>query len=380
MRISKLYLPAAAMVGAVALAGCGGGDGDSMTNMNRENGGGGTGFSVADLPADTTGVLTYDPDSRQVFRVAPDDYYTIPGIDAVVHCPKEATGGCRWRISADNEIEVTNGATVILAKDVPAAPPPVASTEGGGDWLSSSSLVSGATGGSTNAFALERGNVTVDIADTATASAVIPGSGGLQTTLRLRHNRAGPAGDVTVSDTDYLVWGAWQEGPTQDPGPDPKFTVRASGSMPYGDTPSNQLANARYANSAVGFDKSGTDPTEEWSGTVTLDANFDTGYISGEVTTGFDSAANVANIDLKKTKIGASFSGTATVTSNGTGTNVAGSASSGSWEGTFYGPSGDRPTGTAGTFAAKRPKGTNVTAYEIQGAFGTTAEAPVDLP
>ena len=394
MRISKLLMPAVTLAGALALAGCGGGS-DSMQEMaemgdvgdNDDDADDGTPKHVPIL-----GGFTYDDDDQGLFGsiVAGGEVRLgAAGTGAIISCPDDAENGCTWRYRDDGKIYGTGG-----AKGAPwkAAAAPTASTEGGGDWLSASNLVKGATGGGdANRFTLERGGVELAIPNTeGTAASDIPQSGGMRVSLRLRHNRASAgsgAGTTPSGDVDYLVWGAWEEGPAQDPGPDPKFTVRATGSMPYVGTPSDQLANARYTNGAVGFDKDGDGDMEPWVGQVVLDANFDTGYINGDVYhadgegTALNATADVASIELKKTKIGASFSGSATVTSNGTGANadnLPGSASSGSWEGAFYGPSTAQPTGTAGTFAAKRPKdGTKATAYEIQGAFGTTGVAPL---
>jgi len=388
MRISKLTLPALTVAGALALAGCGGGS-DSMQEMaemgdvgdNDDDADDGTPKHVPIL-----GGFTYDDDDQGLFGsiVAGGEVRLgAAGTGAIISCPDDAENGCTWRYRDDGKIYGTGG-----AKGAPwkAAAAPTASTEGGGDWLSASNLVKGATGGGTHTFTLERGGVELAIPDTSSDAADIPQSGGQEISLRLRHNRVAAgteAGTTPSGDVDYLVWGAWEEGPVQDPGPDPKFTVRAAGSMPYVGTPSDQLANALYTNGAVGFEKEGDEGMEPWAGRVRLRANFDTGYISGTVdATGggvLNSGADVASINLKKTKIGASFSGSATVTRNGSGAgadNLPGSASSGSWEGTFYGPSTAQPTGTAGTFAAKRPKdGTKATAYEIQGAFGTTSVA-----
>ena len=415
MRISKFTLPALTVAGALALAGCGGGS-DSMGDMGDNGGsngtgggnGGATGFNVADLPEDAAGLIVYSPDLREVYRVAPDSYTDVGGTNLAVHCPEGAEGGCRWRVTADNEIEVTNGAEVILASEVPAAPGPSGGASpdsvADGNWLSDENLIDGVNDAG-NRISLKKGLATYGAVGSANGLQTItaPENGGLQTEVRLRENRvAGTDADNPSQDGDYLVWGTWETGPANSdlPGPKPTRGVLWAGSEPHGSVPATSLDSANYVGAVIGFQKVGS----TWrsinlpgTGTVNADntfnddldgvhmrANFATGYIDGRIR-GTGLSANdseVLYIDLKQVKIGAGKFGAGTevvsITPSGTEDGVRNASSSGSWEAQFFGPTSAAPTGIAGDFKATRSGGkagatgtADAPAYEVIGAFGS---------
>ena len=391
MRISKLMLPAVTVAGALALAGCGGGSSTTGAGVPDPDSSD-TSTSTSTTAQDSTKFealvepkATFDSTTISTGAIGEDDEGKVGNV--IITCTDSA--GCRWRV-ANGQLLIAGTYTHKL--DVPVTP--TASTTGGGDWLSASNLIAGAAGGgaNTNAFELEKDGVYLETPEVAHAAGS-PGAegatvinvrerGGLQTNLRLRHNRGPAAGTPAVSDLDYLVWGAWEVAPITTPGPDPERFVRATGSQPH-KAPQNVTGSATYNGDVVGFHKAGTAAWAAWNGDSRLAANFTTGYIEGviaEDVTDSDGtiatpiiASNVGSIKLSKIKItGQSLSGTATVTSAGTTSNAPGSASSGTWNVGFFGADESTlPTGVAGTFAANRPKkGTTVTAYEIQGAFG----------
>jgi len=317
-------------------------------------------------------------------------------------------------VTADNEIEVTNGAEVILSKDIPAAPGPSggASPDSVADshWLSDDNLIDGVNTTATG-MTLKKGRANYEAVGADDGEAAddgellrirVPESGGLQTTVWLMENREAQDTDTNPStDGDYLVWGAWQTGPANSdlPGPTPTRGVLWAGSEPYGSVPATSLASANYVGSVIGFQKSGT----TWSelaltgaeGTsddnpntfntdlvgVHMRANFASGYIDGRID-GFAASTQVGHIDLKQVKIGAGKFGAGTeivsVTPSGTGTGVRNASSSGSWEAQFFGPTSAAPTGIAGDFKATRSGGKlgatgteDAPAYEVIGAFGS---------
>ena len=371
--------------------------------------GGATGFNVADLPEDAAGLIVYSPDLREVYRVAPDSYTDVGGTNLAVHCPEGAEGGCRWRVTADNEIEVTNGAEVILASEVPAAPGPSggASPDSVADshWLSDDNLIDGVNEAGTR-ISLKKGLATYGAsgADNGLQTITAPENGGLQTVVRLRENRAAGTGPTAPSgDGDYLVWGAWQTGPATSglPGPKPTRGVLWAGSEPHGSVPATSLPSANYFGAVIGFQKVGnTWRAFDLPGTGTvgddnsfnaddlngvhLRANFATGYIDGRID-GDGLAANdseVNYIDLKQVKIGAGKFGAGTevvsIAPDSTDTGVRNASSSGSWEAQFFGPTSAAPTGIAGDFKATRSGGkagatgtADAPAYEVIGAFGS---------
>ena len=190
------------------------------------------------------------------------------------------------------------------------------------------------------------------------------------------------------------MWGAWEE-PGVD-GATAKHHQVWTGSTPYSGKPASTLGGddgiATYAGAdgdVHGFFKGlGSGSWREWTGTPTLTANFRKGRISGSIvptTTTLlgtdDSNANIGatSISLKETAIGATFNGSASITTHGTG---GGANSSGSWEGGFFGAGSGLPTGAAGSFNVRRPaangKGTlsatgpqsPVKELVINGAFG----------
>ena len=387
MRISKLYLPAVAMVGALALAGCGGGS-DNM-DMGGGNGGGGNGggadFSVADVPDGATGSITYSPDSRQVYRVSPDTHtkFGLGSTNVSVYCPPAATEGCRYRVTENNDVEVTNGASLVLDSSIRVATggvstPPSADT----DPLSADTLAEAlkTTGSGGTMWSATGASLDANTVGMPHARVTVDGE-----RLELSLAKAG--------DADAAYWGHWRRyKPAATEFGKPTGESRRTffgGATRYETKPDDGLDNAAYNGTGVRFYyKHGTGEWEDGSAAATLNlrANFEAGKISGQITgvaAGIgDLTGNAADIDLNETDISGSgtFRGSAAFSDDDATRN------GGSWNGAFYGSVTDSPTDdtpqvyvqpahAAGEFSvAGRLGNTPATDLRVNGAFGAALD------
>jgi len=380
MRISKLYLPAAAMAGAVALAGCGGGDGDSMTNMNmengKENGGGAGGFSVADLPEGAS--FVYDEDSRETVTVGKGSAPIRGSINLSVRC--EDDDGCQYRVRA-NSIETTNGATVVLTSSLTtptggATDRPTDST----DPLSNDVLLKALNEtrpGNQTAWNIGESNPV--LTNDGTEQSITP-LGGPRIDLHV----------IAVGDSNAAYFGHWAK--VNEPVGNPEVVAQRGtvwgGATPYGQKPEVSLGEAEYdaTDSVLLYFKNGT---ADWA-TITnggladlsLTANFSTGKVGGEITGVTESTASVFpdRIVLKETDIGSAgtFSGSAEFH----GSTV--SRKSGDWNGGFFGSTvtgtaiqaHEEPGHVAGEFRVAGRVGT--ADLRVNGAFGAACSTGCD--
>jgi len=415
------FIPAMALLaGALALAGCGGGSGVTP-------GSGGNGDSDDDSqppPAGNTdalkpyiiegGFLHTDLDEGDDGIIPTGDSVAIGGITvrgvdhvhgAKITCPDESKNGCRW-LFENGQLMLSGGAT---AERIPEPTIPEANTAdktgGAGDidWLSDRALIRAikendaghiyveieapngapvrgrdsanaiigpvgtAAGGS---FDSDRGSIT---GGSATNHFVIDTLGGRETDLRLVHTRGrtvagtGVVPDIDTLRTDYLVFGAWERRTAAQEGPksDPELGYLATGTIPRNDPQAFGIGDARYEGKALGhYSHDGGDWTE-WEGTVLLEANFapDERNIDGTVKTGISAVSGLATINLEKTRIGSSVSGSSEIDGS--------KQSSGTWKAGFYGTAIDgSPNGVAGSFRAIRPEVDTQKEADLQGAFG----------
>ena len=435
MRISKLYLPAVTVVGALALAGCGGG-GDSMDDMGdtTTTTTPTTPTTPAARPATLTGTgLTNSGGTAYDIRLEKDETYGTPN-GGTITCP---TNECVITVGAQRgtpTVTATGGAT-FAAKAVVRAPRDDR-TAGGGDasveWLSDRNLINAVKvnlgvvtgikitdsrgvehdliqdaadntsiddgdgssavgdGGEFNgSIAADGGTTGVEATSGSKIGRVVieaAAQNGDDTTLRLVHTRGR---EVTVADdnsrdrdttlSDYLVYGTWLTVTGADDGPQniPRAEVLVAGTLPWKTSDLPTTGDARYEGKALGHYKRGktgaSDPWSEWDGLVNLKANFSRGTsaISGSLTTGINDHDTDTSVIL-----GAIALENLVIGGNGKVSGVG----SGTWEAGFYGsPINGAPNGIAGSFQTirnARPGGTLVTP-QPGGATLETEQAPI---
>ena len=419
MRISKLCLPAAAMVGALALAGCGGGS-DSMDDTTMD-----------DTSTDDTST-TQDPETLAgtgltqagEIRLEKDDEYETPN-NGVITC---TTDECVITVANQRgtpRVTVTSGTVTFDPYEeliVANTGDRTGGVTGGTDWLSNRNLIRAIKQSDSGAIFVEieapngaptRGrdnaNPSVILAPVSTAAGgafnedtnditggsatnhiVVDTLGGRETDLRLVHTRGRTVnGEGAVTDrdtllTDYLVFGAWERRTAANSGPTskPQLGYLATGTIHRTNPGTFGIGDARYEGKALGHYNESDGSWSEWEGTVLLEANFapEERQISGRVNTGIttpdDGTLNLGTITLKTAQIGSSASGDSVI-AGGVGS---GSGSTGRWHASFYGTAiNGSPNGVAGDFRSQRPQITRLvddvpttvqTKASIQGAFG----------
>ena len=289
MRISRLLMPAVTLAGALALAGCGGGSSttgagtdpganDPMEEMGDN--GAGADFSVAYIPDGATGSITYSPDSRQVYRVSPDSHTKsgLGGTNVSVYCPPAADEGCRYRVTENNDVEVTNGATIVLDSSRRVATggvstPPSIDT----DPLSADTLADGFKGTGSGRTIWSAPDTAIDPTSTLTRN-LVDGE-----RLILVASREGSA--------DAAYWGHWHRfKPAATEFGEPTGESRRTffgGATRYEAKPDDGIANANYNGDDVRFyykHGSGDWTSGTASASLALRANFEAGRISGRIT------------------------------------------------------------------------------------------------
>ena len=401
MRISKLYLPAVRVAGALALAGCGGG-GDSMDDMGdtTTTTTPTTPTTPAARPATLTGTgLTNSGGTAYDIRLEKDETYDTPN-GGTITCP---TNECVITVGAQRgtpNVTATGGAT-FAAKAVVRAPGggrDAGENQASAEWLSDRNLlnavkVNGATvtgititdsrglehdliqdaadrtsidDGDGTSLVSSGGAFNGDDAITPTSGSkigrvVIEASQGDDTTLRLIHTRGrtvtGADDNFRDRDTtlsDYLVFGTWLTVTGADGGPQnvPRSEMLVAGSLPVDTADLPTTGDARYEGKAIGHYKvDNVAPTaswSEWDGTVALNANFSRGTsaISGSVNTGITYTHNNEDVTLAAIGLGRHEIGQSGKVSG---------VGSGTWEAGFYGtPINGAPNGIAGSFRTER--------------------------
>ncbi len=382
MRISKLMPSAVMVAGALALAGCGGGSSTTPAATTPQVT---PTPPTPPTPPASPASATVGLDGKRLAAGSVDRVIKIPATGAEtkiedVYFTCTGTEACVITIPAGEsvfEVSYTGGT---LTASASKAPPKVAEAPEGEHWLSDRNLVSG--------LAADGGGIELE---TAT---------GLKATVRkgmrdpVSGNMLTLNNDRGRSDTDFLIWGVWEEPPAPGSGTAGKTTRKIlwAGSQPYRvDPPSTGKATYNCAGTCSGkahglYSLNGGAWTVWTGGNPELTADFGKGTVSGKIdlSTPIGTSAHEANrINLKETAIGTSFSGSATIHTSGSG--GAGAPSSGTWEGGFFGPSDGSPTGIAGGFNVTRPaadanpnSATRNTAavhsLSITGGFGATQE------
>ena len=382
MRISKLCLPAAAMAGALALAGCGGGsDGQKMPEPGKR--GGGNGDKTLALP---TGLTI----SGSLNSEGATDYTILPGGTLEQNVLQNNRGKVVFTCPADGEaclvtipvggsvdsVTYSGGKPEVTEKDDPKTAvntgvetQPSEST----DPLSNDVLLK----------ALKSANRTGADRTVWNGGA---SSGGDALSVDSANNftpLGGPKITLWIGGTTDAYYGHWVESTTpvatEVPG---KRGVVWGGSTPYGKKPETTLDTATYDNpGGVLLYHSGDG--KKWTpgtGDLALTANFGTGMVGGSI--GGDDldgmgTNNANDIALSAAPIGGdgTFSGDAKFSAPGV------ERQSGSWNGGFFGPTTminqareqehAAPSHVAGEFRVSRAKvGMTQTELHVRGAFG----------
>ena len=409
MRISKLYMPAVAMAGALALAACGGGS-DTQPEGNPPAGG----TSTLALPEGVTldgGADLTDGGLRGNYTIKAGETLELPKTAPSVVFTCTGTTDCAINVSEDRNASSVTVSAGTVTVDKYAAPavmvtgsnPPPSSTST--DPLSEATLVKALEGDGRNA------------ADrTVWNRSSGPGGGQLAnldgTTVNTLTTLARETTELWIKPSSmnaaereagdsYAYYGHWAKKAEQTLSGAPSPVTRGTiwgGNMHYGDKPDASLGDATYnQNNAVTFYyKRGAG---EWThgtalGDLDLKADFGNGMVGGSVgfvagelgTVGTPAApAPGETIYLRDTPIGANgqFGG-----SNAKAEFVLPDGSKkrqgGDWNGGFFGPttaisdtgqqSHAAPSYVAGEFSVKRENPATGGGYTndltVHGAFG----------
>ena len=355
MRISKLYMPAVAMAGALALAACGGGDnmsgeGDGDEENVRTPAAGSGGYTRVTV----TGGFTLDDrdeDDAGTLRRGDEAYFGAEGTGVVVTCPMTATNGCAWRID-DGILMVTGGAEQGKLWEKPAVPVAAGNTAqptNTSDPLSDAVLVEAlkGTGSVPTPWSGEDGSF--DAAKTGSANPYTYPGTNPKRKIELTVEAAGKD----------IYWGHWHrytEGAVNPGDPEQRTGVErgvvAGGAKHYDAKPDADVADATYSGNVHLYYKSGKNGkwTDGASGaTVTLNADFGSGMIDGKVMNVAGASGTAITVGTGTGEItvptGADYSeivlGITAIGDKGTfgGSNATfkkGNNQSGSWEGKFY--------------------------------------------
>ena len=412
MRISKLYMPAAAMAGALALAACGGGSDDSpMMPGGGGGGGGGGGTSTLALPEGVTldgGADLTQGGLRGNYTIKASETLSLPkGAPSVVFTCTGTTD-CSITVSEDRNASSVTVSAGTVTVDKYAAPavmitgrnPPPSSTST--DPLSEATLVKALEGMGRNAAdrtVWNRGNT--NPSGPAVLTGIAPNT--LTTLTRETTNlwirASGNEADRKAGDS-YAYYGHWEKKAEQTlsgaPSPATRGTVWG-GNMHYGQKPHASLGEAKYDenDSVIFYYKRGTGKWAEGAARadLKLTADFGNGMVGGNVEFAAGKLGIVGTnpapketIYLRDTRIGdngqfggpnakAEFDARAGVTER----------QDGDWNGGFFGPTTEidgngvqgheEPSYVAGQFSVKREtKATGATSYAhdltVHGAFG----------
>jgi hypothetical protein len=263
----------------------------------------------------------------------------------------------------------SNGNITLTAQDIPYAPSSTISTTGNTETVSFAQ----------SSFSVA-GNATMPVSvmplgtQVATATGSVPGYPGITGDVVTLY-RIGPAVGLQYSD-----FGEWKTAPestatnttTASVGvyavgvATPKSQMPTTGSAVYTGLTYGQVA------SATGTGNSATSVNNDFSGVVSLTANFATaaltGSLSGLRTTYAGSPTWINDIDLSGTISGSTFSGTATAGTNaGNVYNITGTT--GKFGGGFYGPNAKEIAGTFSLSGTGSNGGTQSNTQMI-GSFG----------
>ena len=420
MRISKLYMPAAAMAGALALAACGGGS-DDMTNGGNPPGGGTppAGTTTLDLPDGVTldGGADRASGDRGNYTIEAGEEKQIQ--NAVFTC-EETTADCVVTVSADrNASSVTVRGKVSVEKYAAPAvmvtgnnPPPSSTST---DPLSESTLVKALKGDRrvvADQTVWNQGNATWsanNLTGAGSASDVtLTTLAGETTKLWISASGQGGNNDDGTSnrtaadrsaDDSYVYYGHWEKTSTETLSTASTPATRGTifgGNMRYGQRPDVSLGEATYnQDNAVTFYYKKA--AGKWTpgaalGDLDLKADFGNGMVGGNVTIssadfGTGHAAD-EKIYLRDTSIGrdGQFGG-----SNAKAEFILPDGSKkrqdGEWNGGFFGPTTvivnnvqghEEPSHVAGQFSIKREDPATGGGYTndltVHGAFGAAID------